>query len=69
MSTIEKTRDLTGTWNADPIHSSLDFSVKHMVVSSFRGHLPDFEATLQARASVLADRGRPAGTSPPVRRT
>jgi polyisoprenoid-binding protein YceI len=46
MSTIEKTQDLTGTWGADPIHSSLGFAVKHMVVSSFRGTLPKFEATL-----------------------
>jgi polyisoprenoid-binding protein YceI len=46
MSTIEKTQDVTGTWNADPIHSSLGFAVKHMVVSSFRGTVPQFEATL-----------------------
>lgn len=54
MSTIEKTRDLTGTWNADPIHSSLDFSVKHMVVSSFRGNLPDFEATLHGEGESFS---------------
>lgn len=36
----------TGVWNSDPIHSSLEFSVKHMVVATFRSALPDFEATL-----------------------
>jgi polyisoprenoid-binding protein YceI len=36
----------TGVWTTDPIHSSLEFSVKHMVVATFRSRLPDFDATL-----------------------
>ncbi|WP_217915512.1 YceI family protein [Miltoncostaea marina] len=36
----------TGVWQADPVHSAFEFSVKHMVVATFRGSLPDFEATL-----------------------
>ncbi|MGD9694317.1 MAG: YceI family protein [Thermoleophilia bacterium] len=35
-----------GTWVTDPVHSSLDFSVKHMVVATYRGSLPTFTATL-----------------------
>ncbi|MGD9573207.1 MAG: YceI family protein [Thermoleophilia bacterium] len=35
-----------GTWQSDPIHSSFGFSVKHMVVATFRGTLDDFDATL-----------------------
>jgi polyisoprenoid-binding protein YceI len=35
-----------GTWRSDPVHSSVEFSVRHMVVSTFRGRLPEFEATL-----------------------
>jgi polyisoprenoid-binding protein YceI len=54
MSTIEKTRDLTGTWNVDPIHSSLDFAVKHMVVTSFRGSLPEFQATLSGEGESFS---------------
>jgi polyisoprenoid-binding protein YceI len=35
-----------GTWQSDPVHSTFGFSVKHMVVATFRGSLTDFEATL-----------------------
>jgi polyisoprenoid-binding protein YceI len=35
-----------GVWATDPIHSSLEFAVKHMVVATFRSALPDFDATL-----------------------
>ena len=36
----------TGTWQIDTVHSSVDFEVKHMVVSTFRGSFEDFDATL-----------------------
>jgi polyisoprenoid-binding protein YceI len=52
-----------GTWVSDPTHSSFDFSVKHMVVATFRGSLPDFEATLTSREDGtlhLLGIGRPA---------
>ena len=50
MSLIEQTagRVPTGTWRSDPVHSSLEFAVKHMVVATFRGRLTDFAATLSA---------------------
>jgi len=35
----------TGTWQSDPIHSSVGFAVKH-VVGTFRGTFNDFAATL-----------------------
>ena len=31
-----------GTWQSDPIHSSVGFEVRHMVVSTFHGALPEF---------------------------
>jgi polyisoprenoid-binding protein YceI len=37
----------TGTWQADPIHSTASFAVKHMVVATFRGRFEDFDATLE----------------------
>jgi polyisoprenoid-binding protein YceI len=47
-----------GTWRSDPIHSSFQFSVPHMVVATFRGSLTDFDATLTSepdgRASLRA---------------
>ncbi len=39
----------TGTWQLDKLHSSAGFSVKHMVVATFRGRFEDFDATLEVR--------------------
>jgi polyisoprenoid-binding protein YceI len=36
----------TGTWQIDTVHSSLDFEVRHMAVSKFRGSFQEFDATL-----------------------
>lgn len=35
-------------WKVDPAHSSLDFTVKHMMVSKVKGSFEDFEATIEA---------------------
>jgi polyisoprenoid-binding protein YceI len=37
----------TGTYVADPVHSSFGFAVKHNGVSLFKGHFEDVEAKLQ----------------------
>ena len=39
---------LTGSWVADPIHSTAEFTIKHMVVSTFRTSFKTVEATLDA---------------------
>lgn len=39
---------LTGTYNADPVHSSFGFSVRYMGVSTYRGTLDEVTATLTA---------------------
>jgi polyisoprenoid-binding protein YceI len=36
----------TGTWQIDPVHSDVSFSVRHMMVSKVRGHFTDFEGTI-----------------------
>ena len=36
----------TGTWRADPVHSSVSFAVKYLGVATFAGTLTDFDATL-----------------------
>ena len=36
----------TGSWTADALHSSVGFSVKHMIVSTFRGGFASFDAHL-----------------------
>jgi polyisoprenoid-binding protein YceI len=48
VSTTEATRTAlpTGTWASDPIHSTIDFTVKHMLVGKFRASVPAFSTTL-----------------------
>jgi polyisoprenoid-binding protein YceI len=38
----------TGTWTVDPVHSSVGFEVKHMMISTVRGHFKLFDGTLEA---------------------
>jgi polyisoprenoid-binding protein YceI len=38
----------TGRWKADPAHSSVGFEVKHMMISTVRGHFGSFDGTLDA---------------------
>jgi polyisoprenoid-binding protein YceI len=38
----------TGIWSIDPAHSSVEFRVKHMMVSTVRGHFDEFEGTIEA---------------------
>jgi len=48
MSTVieQQTTIPAGTWNADPVHSSVGFEVKYLGVATFAGELTNFEATL-----------------------
>ena len=36
----------TGTWTVDPVHSVAGFSVRHMMVGTFRGEFPQIDASL-----------------------
>ena len=48
MSVIEQTATITaGTWQSDPVHSSLGFEVKSLGAARFRGEDSDFEGTLR----------------------
>lgn len=42
-----------GTWNVDPAHSGLNFSVKHLMVSKVRGKFRNFSGTLTIAADPL----------------
>ena len=47
MSTIIAQQSLpTGTWSADPVHSSVAFEIAYAGVSTFRGGFDDFAATV-----------------------
>jgi polyisoprenoid-binding protein YceI len=55
------THPLTGTYNVDPVHSSLTFAVKHMVVSNFRASFENFTGSF-----VVDERGARLSGSAPV---
>jgi polyisoprenoid-binding protein YceI len=51
--------DLTaGTWALDPVHSSVNFSVRHLVVSKVRGTFDNFSGSI-----VVAEDGTPSVTA------
>jgi polyisoprenoid-binding protein YceI len=55
-----------GTWTSDKIHSTFDFSARHLVVATYRGTLLDFDATLVGNpdgSSQLAAAARVASVS------
>jgi polyisoprenoid-binding protein YceI len=39
---------LSGTWIADPVHSTASFAIKHMIVSTFRANFGQVNASLEA---------------------
>ena len=57
------TQPLTGTYAADPIHSSFGFAVRYMGVSTFRGTLDDVAATLTAGPDGVDARRAPRRSS------
>ncbi len=44
---------VAGTWNIDPVHSEVGFSVRHMMVSKVRGRFTKFSGQLVTGASPL----------------
>jgi len=54
MSTTATTTSLpTGTWKADPIHSSASFRVKHFGVSNFKAGFADIDASIDGDAQKI----------------
>jgi len=48
----------TGTWKVDPVHSSVEFQVKHLGIATVKGQFIEFEGTLE----VGEDGARANGT-------
>lgn len=47
----------TGAWKIDTIHSHVGFSVKHMVVATFRGRFEDYQGELDVTDEGLQLKG------------
>jgi polyisoprenoid-binding protein YceI len=48
MTTSTAPRVVLSTWQLDPAHSSIEFSVKHMMMTTVRGRFKQFRGTLTA---------------------
>lgn len=46
-STTAATALPTGTWKVDPVHSSVEFHVKHLGIATVKGVFKEFEGTLE----------------------
>ena len=43
------------TWKIDPVHSEINFKVKHLVVSTVTGHFNKFDATIETGTEDFSD--------------
>jgi len=50
METITKT-----TWNVDTAHSEIGFKVKHMMISTVKGHFEDYTASVETSDDNFSD--------------
>jgi hypothetical protein len=59
MTAAATTQLEAGTWTIDPVHSSISFSVRHLVVSKIRGNFEKFSGAIEVAedgaASVSAE--------------
>ena len=44
---------LTGTWQIDPMHTNINFAVRHSVVNQVRGRFNEFSGTISADAEHI----------------
>jgi polyisoprenoid-binding protein YceI len=58
MTAATATQIKAGTWAIDPVHSSIAFSVRHLLVSKVRGHFNTFSG-----AAVVGEDGTPSVTA------
>ena len=58
MTTPTTTPLSVGTWVIDPVHSSVEFSVRHLMVSKVRGRFETFSGTID-----VAPDGTPSVTA------
>ena len=58
MTTAVASKLSAGTWAIDPVHSSIEFSVRHLMVSKVRGNFDNFTGAI-----VVADDGTASVTA------
>lgn len=55
MTTLAIPQTSTTTWTIDPIHSSAEFKVKHMMISNVKGHFPKITGKLTLDVTNLSN--------------
>ena len=58
MATRTTTLVQAGTWEVDPAHSSVAFSVKHMGIATVRGRFTDFQGTIEVGKDAWSAKAR-----------
>src|SRR3984893_16239841 len=58
MTATSATQLTAGTWAIDPVHSSVNFSVRHLMVSKVRGKFDTFSGAI-----TVAEDGTPSVTA------
>jgi polyisoprenoid-binding protein YceI len=53
-TTIPSPTTSTSTWTIDASHSEAEFAVKHLMISTVKGHIPAMEGTLTLNEANLA---------------
>jgi polyisoprenoid-binding protein YceI len=57
MSTATSLSIPQGTWNIDPAHSSVEFTVKHMGIATVRGQATKFEGAIESTGEQVGLKG------------
>ncbi len=47
----------TGTWNVDPVHSSVEFQVRNMGIVTINGYFEDFEGAFESNGDSVSAKG------------
>jgi polyisoprenoid-binding protein YceI len=53
-ATVASPGYLAGTWKADPVHSEIAFSARHLMVSKVRGRFTSYDVTIVTSEDPLA---------------
>jgi polyisoprenoid-binding protein YceI len=56
MSTTAITAIPTGTWNVDPVHSSVEFRVKHLGIATVKGMFREYEGHIEIGDDLASTR-------------
>jgi polyisoprenoid-binding protein YceI len=56
MSTTAITAIPTGTWNVDPVHSTVEFRVKHLGIATVKGVFREYEGRIEIGDDVASTR-------------